>query len=202
MRCRKQPRSPIKRFEKSSQNTNCRKYLHFDSSDAFSSLNMRLCTWARKPWKGFRLLQRFMVLNCLVAGDADLGCLLRWWMSGRFFHHVVRMLLFVVNKYLGKNTLGLCNCLALLKVSSAVISAHLGILSATVFPVLLAVHSFSRVQLFSIPRTAARQASLPFTISLNLLRLISIESVMSSNRLILSSLSLPAFNLSQNQDLV
>ena len=140
----------------------------------------------------------------------ELSCCWRCWPwllikmvdVGRFFHCVVTMLLFVVNKYLGKNTLGLCNCLALLKLSSAVISAHLGILSATVFPVLFAVHSFSRVQLFSIPRTAARQASLPFTISLNLLRLISIESVMSSNHLILSSLSLPAFNLSQNQDLV
>ena len=166
---------PHPRFEKSSQNTNCRKYLHFDSSDAFSSLNMRLCTLARKPWKGCCHLQRFMVLNCLVAGDAGLGCLLRWWMSGRFFHHVVMMLLFVVNKYLGKNTLGLCNYLVLLKASSAVISAHLGILSATVFTALLVVQSLSRVQLFSIPRTAARQASLSFTISLNLVKLTSIE---------------------------
>ena len=136
---------------------------------------MRLCTLARKPWKGCRLLRRFMVLNCIVAGDAGLGCLLRWWMSGRFFHHVVMMLLFVVNKYLAKNTLGLCNYLVLLKASSAVISAHLGILSATVFTALLVVQSLSRVQLFSIPRTAARQASLSFTISLNLVKLTSIE---------------------------
>ena len=84
------------------------------------------------------------------------------------------MLLFVVNKYLAKNTLGLCNYLVLLKASSAVISAHLGILSATVFTALL-VQSLSRVQLFSIPRTAACQASLSFTISLNLVKLTSIE---------------------------
>jgi len=99
------------------------------------------------------------------------------------------------------NTLGLCNYLVLLKASSAVIHAHLGILSATVFTVLLVLQSLSRVRLFSVPRTAARQASLSFTISLNLLKLTSIEPVMSSNHLILLSLSLPAFILSQNQDL-
>ena len=162
---------------------------------------MRLCTLARKPWKGCRLLRRFMVLNCLVASDADLGYLLRWWMSGRFFHHVVMILLFVVNKYLGKNTLGLCNYLVLLKASSAVASVHLLILSATVFTVLLVVQSLSCVQLFSTPWTPACQASLSFTISLNLLKLMTIKSVMLSNHLILSSPSPPAFNLSQNQDL-
>ena len=84
-------------------------------------------------------------VDFLVAGDAGLGCLLRWWMSGRFFHHVLMMLLFVVNKYLGKNTLGLCNYLVLLKASSAVIHAHLGIQSATVFTALLVLQSLSRV---------------------------------------------------------
>ena len=43
----------------------------------------------------------------------------------------------------------------------------------------------SHVQLFVTPRTAARQASLSFTISWSLLRLMSIESVMPSNHLIL-----------------
>ena len=42
-----------------------------------------------------------------------------------------------------------------------------------------------RVQLFVTPRTAASQASLSFTISLSLLKLMSIESVMPSNHLIL-----------------
>ena len=41
------------------------------------------------------------------------------------------------------------------------------------------------VQLFATPWTAARQASLSFTISQSLLKLMSIESVMSSNHLIL-----------------
>ena len=45
--------------------------------------------------------------------------------------------------------------------------------------------SLSLVQLFATPWTAARQASLSFTISLNLLKLMSIESVMSSKHLIL-----------------
>ena len=44
---------------------------------------------------------------------------------------------------------------------------------------------FSRVRLFAIPRTAARQASLSITNSWSLLRLISIQSVTPSNRLIL-----------------
>ena len=43
----------------------------------------------------------------------------------------------------------------------------------------------SRVRLFATPWTAARKASLSFTISWSLLKLISIESVMSSNPLVL-----------------
>ena len=47
------------------------------------------------------------------------------------------------------------------------------------------VQSLSRVQLFATPWTAARQASLSFTISQSLPKLISVESVMPSNYLIL-----------------
>ena len=47
------------------------------------------------------------------------------------------------------------------------------------------VQSLSRVQLFGIPWTAAPQASLSFTISQSLLKLISIRSVMPPNHLIL-----------------
>ena len=50
---------------------------------------------------------------------------------------------------------------------------------------LVVVWSLSHVQLFEPPWTAARQASLPFTISRSLLKLMSIESVMPSNHLIL-----------------
>ena len=54
----------------------------------------------------------------------------------------------------------------------------------------------------AIPLTAALQASLSFTISWILLRLMSIESVMPSNHLILcQSPSSPALNLSQHQGL-
>ena len=52
--------------------------------------------------------------------------------------------------------------------------------------VIVAVHSLSCVQLYATPWTAAHQASLSFTISWSLLKLISIESVMPSNHLILS----------------
>ena len=47
------------------------------------------------------------------------------------------------------------------------------------------VQSLSHVQLFAIPWTAACQASLSFTISQNLLKLMSIESEMPSNHFIL-----------------
>ena len=47
------------------------------------------------------------------------------------------------------------------------------------------VQSLSCVQLFATPRIAARQASLSITNSQSLLRLMSIESVMPSNHLIL-----------------
>ena len=49
----------------------------------------------------------------------------------------------------------------------------------------MAVHSLSRVRLFVTSWTAAGQAPLSFTISQSLLRVMSIESVMPSNHLIL-----------------
>ena len=56
------------------------------------------------------------------------------------------------------------------------------------------VRSLGSVWLFAAPWTAAHQASLPFTISQSLLKLMSIESVMPSNHLILchSLLLLPS----------
>ena len=57
------------------------------------------------------------------------------------------------------------------------------------------VQSLSCVRLFLTPWTAARQASLSITISQSLLKLMSIESVMPSNHLVLclSLLLLPSF---------
>ena len=62
------------------------------------------------------------------------------------------------------------------------------------------VQLLSRVQLFSNPRISAHQASLSITNSQSLLILMSIESVMPSSHLILSSPS-PAPNPSQHQSL-
>ena len=59
----------------------------------------------------------------------------------------------------------------------------------------------SRVQLFAIPWTAARQVTLSITNSQSLLKLRSIELVIPSNHLILLSPSSLAFNLSQHQGL-
>ena len=53
------------------------------------------------------------------------------------------------------------------------------------FKILSSVQSLSHVRLFVTPWTAARQASLSLTNSQSLLRLMSIESVMPSNHLIL-----------------
>ena len=53
------------------------------------------------------------------------------------------------------------------------------------------VQSLSHVQLFSTPWTATGQASLSITNSQSLLKLMSIESVMTSNHLILCRLLLP-----------
>ena len=50
---------------------------------------------------------------------------------------------------------------------------------------LSSVQSFSHVQFFVTPSTAARQASLSFILSWGLLKLMSIESLMLSNHLIL-----------------
>ena len=51
--------------------------------------------------------------------------------------------------------------------------------------VVVVVQSLTRVRLFATPWTAARQASLSFTISWSLLKLMSIESVIPSSHLIL-----------------
>ena len=59
------------------------------------------------------------------------------------------------------------------------------------------VQFLSPVQLFLTPWAVAHQASLSITNSWTLLKLVSIESVMPSNQLILSFPSHPTFNLSQ-----
>ena len=53
------------------------------------------------------------------------------------------------------------------------------------------VQSLSPARLFATPWTAARQASLPFTISRSLLKLMCIELVMPSNHLVLCHSLLP-----------
>ena len=58
------------------------------------------------------------------------------------------------------------------------------------------VHRLSHVQLFATPWIAARQASLFITNSWSLLKLMSIESVMPSNHLPLSTLLPPSIFLS------
>ena len=59
------------------------------------------------------------------------------------------------------------------------------------FLVIVVVQSLSRVRLFATPWTPARQASLSSTISWSLLKLVSIESAMPSNHLVLCCPLLP-----------
>ena len=59
------------------------------------------------------------------------------------------------------------------------------------------VQSLSRVRLFVTPWTAAHQASLSITSSQSLLKLMSIESVMPSNHVILSFPASGSFQMSQ-----
>ena len=66
------------------------------------------------------------------------------------------------------------------------------------YSVVFSVQSLSRVWRFVTPWTAAHQASLSITNSRSLLKLMSIESVMPSNYLVLCSSSPPAFNLYQH----
>ena len=66
---------------------------------------------------------------------------------------------------------------------------------------LSSVQSLSRVRLFATRWTAARQASLSITNSQSLVKLMSIESVMPSNHLIVCHPLLPTFNLCQHQGL-
>ena len=65
----------------------------------------------------------------------------------------------------------------------------------------IVIQSLSHVWLFAILWTAARQASLSFTISQSLLKLMSIESVMPSNHILCRPPFPPALNLSQHQGL-
>ena len=70
---------------------------------------------------------------------------------------------------------------------SPVIYHYLGINIKHNLEWVFAIQSLSSVRFFETPQTAAHQASLSFSISLGLLKLISIESVMPSNHLILCS---------------
>ena len=73
---------------------------------------------------------------------------------------------FLPSHSLSNTLVGLCSCL-------------------TTQPAIVVVQLLSHVRLFATPWTAARQASLSFTISQSLLKLMSIESVIPSNHLIL-----------------
>ena len=61
--------------------------------------------------------------------------------------------------------------------------------------IVVAVQLLSSVQLFATPWTEAHQASSSFTISLSLLKLMSIESMMPSNHLCHPLLLLPSISI-------
>ena len=84
-----------------------------------------------------------------------------------------------------QNTLQPFKMVLSIKLTIFVISYEMGEKAEYKCTYIVVVQLLSCVQLFVTPWTAARQASLSITISRNLLKLMSIESVMSSNHLIL-----------------
>ena len=84
-----------------------------------------------------------------------------------------------------QNTLQPFKMVLSIKLTIFVISYEMGEKAEYKCTYIVVVQLLSCVQLFVTPWTAARQASLSITISRNLLKLMSIESVMSSYHLIL-----------------
>ena len=78
-----------------------------------------------------------------------------------------------------------------LKAEYSIMSTHILLVCSSIdgcsgcLQVSISVQTLSRVRLFATPWTAACQASLSITNSLSLIKLMSIESVMPSNHLIL-----------------
>ena len=75
------------------------------------------------------------------------------------------------------------------------LAGHIQLMSHKVLAIIV-VQSLSCVWFFATPRTAVSQASLSFTVSWSLLKLMSIESVMPSNHLILCHPFLLLFSMS------
>ena len=92
-----------------------------------------------------------------------------------------------------------CVCVCVFEPVQIIYYVPLPFLQMVTFVV--AIQSLSHVWFFMTPWTAARQASLSFTMSRSLLKLISIESVMPPNHLILCCLLLLLPCLSQLQGL-
>ena len=88
-----------------------------------------------------------------------------------------------------------------MKIPISKVKQYFGKMSALSVSLPVVVQSLSHVQLFATPWTVACQESLSFTISLSLLKLISIESVMSSNHSHALWSPFLAFNLSQHPGL-
>ena len=72
-----------------------------------------------------------------------------------------------------------------LQMAASLLCPHMAEKTLVCLPLLLVVESVSHVRLFVTPWTAACQASLAITNSQSLLKLMSVESVMPSNHLIL-----------------
>ena len=89
-----------------------------------------------------------------------------------------------LNNNQNSNTAGIIECSRKDQLLLKVLSSHIFLFSATFYPI-SSVQSLNDVRLFVTPWTAAGQASLCITNSWSLLRLMSTESVMPSNDLIL-----------------
>ena len=124
-----------------------------------------------------------------------------WTVHGNYTFQT-KLRTFILTRY--ENVCGTIECMFWNEKDLGLNSTLNSPLSLQLWPVikmLVVVQPLSCVWLFVTLWTAACQASLSFTISLSLLKLMSIESMMPSNHLILLPPSHPFLNLSQHQDL-
>ena len=108
-------------------------------------------------------------------------------LSEFIYGHYQSFLLFVFHSY----SLSLYFRMLVVPLTGSALSVALlplqCVLSLNSSSIFVVVQSLSHVRLFATPWTAAHQASLSFTIYWSFLKLISIESMMPSNHLILCS---------------
>ena len=168
----------------------------FSVSSFFPHLHAWLTCFGLREWINFPSLVCFWLFSLVLA----LFLLCKCW------HHVIIWFVDICNCYIF-----IVNCIFCIKNDFICFIWCLSWFIWSDIKYLLAfvvVQSVNHVQLFVTPLTAACQASLSFTVPLRLRKLMSIESVMSSNhfilchRLLLLPRIFPSFRVFSNESLL